>query len=1094
MGIFPKGLVLISCAGLVGFLSACKKNESTLFTRLSAHESGIHFRNILKEADPELSIMGYPYFYNGGGVAIGDINNDGLEDVFFTGNMVSNRIFLNKSNLAFEDISEHSGISAYKGWSTGVTMADVNEDGWLDIYVCRSGLPTESDRKNLLFINNHDLTFTESASRLGLDDAGYSTQGSFFDFDLDGDLDLFLINQSSPRFSRGFLDYLQARVTTADSTLANKLFRNDSGHFTNVSEQAGIHSNVFTFSLGVSTADINQDGWPDIYVSNDFEEGDYLYINNHGGGFTYTLAQKIDHGSLYGMGVDVADYNNDLLPDIIVLDMMPESNYPQKMHLGSDNFNRYNYQFRNGMFYQYMQNTLQKNNGDGTFSEIGQLAGIAKTDWSWSPLFADLDNDGLKDLFVTNGYKRDNTDMQFMGYAMDQSLQARKGDKTMNVQEYISHMPGISIPNYVFKNQGLDHFENKIKEWGFDHNTFSHGAAYADLDNDGDLDLITNNTDDDAGVYRNNSETLLKNNFLNIELKGSSRNAMGIGSTIYAYAGKEQFYVEQNPVRGYQSSVGYFLHLGLGGHSMLDSLRILWPDHTSQLLLNSQVNKTIKLRIQDAKNYSVPWNITPPWMKESGAPDFKHKENEENDFTKQFLLPHFFSHNGPCMTQGDVNGDGMADIFVGGAKGQPGAIFLQTKDHLFSKLLTPALEADSASEDMDAAFLDADGDHDMDLYVVSGGYEFEENSPWLQDRLYLNNGKGNFTKSEGLLPSNLANKKCVRPVDFDLDGDLDLFVGGNVVMGNFPFSSPSKVFFNDGKGNFSATKPANAALGIVNDALWIDLDKDGKKDLIVASEWMPLKAFLTHGPLFVDASPQWFPFASNGLWNCIASGDFDNDGDIDLVAGNFSLNSPLKADEQHLLQLYYLDIDGNGSVDPVITHFIGNESVPLAFRDDLIGQVPALKKKFYDYALYAKATINEILTPDQLSKSSVLKVNTLSSIYLENTGKGFVRRDLPAEAQFSSLYAIVAADLNKDGNLDLVLGGNNQYNRIYLGRQDANHGVVLQGDGKGNFHYLSQKESGLKVRGDVRSILVEGDKLIFGINNAAVRAYVIGNQ
>ncbi len=1078
----------------MGFLPACHKVESTLFTKVSAQESGIIFRNSLKEDDPDLSIMSYPYFYNGGGVGIGDINNDGLEDIFFTGNMVTNRLFLNKSNFVFDDISGQAGITSNKGWSTGVTMADVNADGWLDIYVCRSGLPKESDRKNLLYINNHDLTFTESASHFGLDEGGYSTQASFFDYDLDGDLDLFLINQSSPKFSRGFLDYLQARGTTADSTLSNKLFRNDSGHFTDVSEAAGIHSNIFTFSLGISTADVNQDGWPDVYVSNDFEEADYLYLNNHDGRFSYTLAQKIDHGSLYGMGVDVADYNNDLLPDIIVLDMLPESNHAQKMHMGSDNFNRFNYQFRNGMFYQYMENTLQKNNGDGSFSEIGQLAGISNTDWSWSPLFADLDNDGLKDLFVTNGYKRDNTNMQFMAYAMDQSLQSQKGDKKTNTQEYIAHMPGISIPNYVFKNEGHDHFENKIKEWGFDHNTFSHGAAYADLDNDGDLDIITNNTDEDAGVYRNNSETMLKNNFLRIALKGNSKNPSGIGAKIYAYAGVDQFYLEQNPVRGYQSSVGSVLHLGLGKHSLLDSVRIVWPDQTSQLLLNNQVNKTLTLRIQDSKNYNTPLEVKSQLLTEVKALDFNHRENEENDFAKQFLLPHFFSHNGPCMTQGDINGDGMADIFVGGAKGQSGAIFLQTKEHLFTKLPTPALEADSASEDMDAAFLDTDGDHDLDLYVVSGGYEFEENSPLLQDRLYLNNGKGVFTKSKGLLPQNRSNKKCVRPVDFDQDGDLDLFIGGSVVPGNFPFGVPSKIYFNDGKGNYSNIKPANAPLGMVNDALWIDLDKDGKKDLIVASEWMPLKAFITHGPLFVEASKQWFPFASNGLWNCLASGDFDHDGDIDLVVGNYGLNSPLKADEQHLVELYYLDIDGNGSVDPVITHFIGNESVPLAFRDDLIGQVPSLKKKFIDYTSYAEATIHEILSADQLSKAPLLTVNILSSVYLENTGTGFLKKDLPIEAQYSSLYSIAVADLNQDGNLDLVLAGNNQYNRIYLPRQDANHGVVLLGDGKGNFNYLPQPKSGLKVKGDVRSIVVESDKVIFGVNNAAVKTYRIEDR
>ena len=636
--------------------------------------------------------MGYPYFYNGGGVAIGDINNDGLEDVLFTGNMVKNALFLNKGGLEFDDISEHAGISAKGGWCTGVTMADVNEDGWTDIYICRSGSPAPGNRTNLLFINNHDLTFTESASRYGLDEAGYSTQASFFDYDLDGDLDLFIINQSSPEFSRGFLDYIQNRSRAADSTLANKLFRNDSGHFTDVSRQAGIHSNVFTFSLGISTADINQDGWPDIYISNDFEEADYLYINNQHGAFAYSLGQKVDHTSLYGMGVDVADYNNDLLPDIAVLDMLPESNYALKMHMGGDNFNRYNYQFQNGMFYQYMKNTLQRNNGDGTFSEIGQLAGISNTDWSWSPLFADYDNDGLKDLFVTNGYKRDNTDMQFMAYAMDQSLHTQnKKDKTaINVSEYISHMPGISLPNYIYKNDGHDHFENKIKDWGFDHNTFSHGAAYADLDHDGDLDLVTNNTDDDAGVYRNNSEKLLKNNFLNIKLKGTARNATGIGARIYAYAGVDQFYVEQNPVRGYQSSVGSDLHIGLGKHQALDSLRIIWPGHTAQQLGTTAVNRTVVLSIQDSRNYDSPSGVHSKLLEEVKAIDFKHVENHENDFTRQFLLPHFFSHNGPCMASGDINGDGMADIFVGGAKGQSGAIFLQTTDHGFSRFISTA--------------------------------------------------------------------------------------------------------------------------------------------------------------------------------------------------------------------------------------------------------------------------------------------------------------------------------------------------------------------------------------------------------------------
>ncbi len=1072
-------------------LVACQHEQPTLFTLLPASKTGITFNNLLKEDDSEFSILNYPYFYNGGGVAVGDLNNDGFQDLVFTGNMVKCGVYLNKGALQFEDITKRSGIASKGGWCTGVTIVDINEDGWQDIYICRSGLPKPEDRKNLLFINNHDLTFRESAAQYGLDDSGYSTQASFFDYDNDGDLDMFLINQSDPKYSRGNLDYIQNRFQKSDSILANKLFRNDKGHFIDCSKQAGILSNIFTYSLGLSTSDINQDGWPDIYIGNDFEEQDYLYINNHDGTFTDELTKRVDHTSLFSMGIDVADYNNDLLPDLVQMDMLPEGNNAQKMHLAGDNYNRYTVQFKNGMFPQYMKNSLQKNNGDGTFSELGQLAGVSNTDWSWSPLLADFDNDGLRDLFITNGYQRDNTDMQFVVYAMAQSQHIQNGKKAPSVQEYISHMPGISIPNYIFRNVGSDHFENKLKEWGFDRSTFSHGAVYADLDNDGDLDIIINNTDGNAGVYRNNSDSQPKNNFLRIRLKGTTKNCTGIGAKIYAYAGIDRFYVEQNPVRGYQSSIDNILHFGLGHHQGIDSLRIIWPDGTSQMKKNLGVNQLLELNIQNAVKYVSPSLTSNTLLEEISLVAFTHEENEENDFAKQFLLPHAFSHNGPCMAKGDLNADGLADIFIGGAKDQAGTIFLQQKDYTFQKLQTPALTKDATSEDMDAAFFDADGDGDPDLYVVSGGYEFEENSPLLQDRLYINDGKGHLSNSAGSLEKNYTNKKCVRPVDFDNDGDLDLFVGGSVVPGKFPYATPSKIYFNDGKGNFSSIKPGNAQLGIVNDALWIDLDKDGRKDLIVASEWMPLRAYRAQGALFADVSSTWFPFASNGWWNCIAQGDFDNDGDIDLVAGNYGLNSQLKVNETHPMQLYYSDVDGNGSVDPIITYYNGEENVPLALRDDLLGQVPILKKKFHDYRIYANAGIIDILTPDQLAKSPVLKTNTLKTLYLENTGKNFVAHELSTEAQVAPIFAIVVFDINKDSNLDLVLVGNNNKNRIYLGRDDANHGQIMLGDGKGNFKYISQQKSGLNLRGDVRSIIQDKGKLFFGINNSSVKTYKI---
>lgn len=1073
-----------------GLFAACRKSPSTLFTRLDHNESGVTFINRLTDDNPSFSILNYPYFYNGGGVAVGDLNNDSLPDLFFTGNMVKSGLFLNHGNLRFEDITGQSGITT-TGWCSGVTLVDLNEDGWLDIYVCRSGLPNASDRTNLLYINNHNLTFTEAGAKYGLDDPGYSTQASFFDYDLDGDLDMFLINQSDPKFSRGYLDYIKTRTQKSDPPLGNKLYRNDGGHFTNVTAMAGIGSNVFTFSLGLSTTDINGDGWPDIYVANDFEEQDYLYINNGDGTFSDRMAEKEDHNSLFSMGVDIADYNNDQLPDIVVLDMLPEGNVEQKMHMGADNYTRYSYQFDNGMFYQYMRNVLQKNNGDGTFSEIGQLAGVSNTDWSWSPLLADYDNDGRKDLFVTNGYKHDNTNMEFMVYAADQSQHIQQGGKAPSIREYISHMPGISLPNYIFRNTGNDHFENKIKEWGLDQSTFSHGAAYADLDHDGDLDLVTNNTDDYAGIYQNHASDKHENSFLNIRLKGDARNQTAIGAKVYAWAGGENFYLEQSPVRGYQSSVDHQLHLGLGAIKQLDSIRVIWPDQTSQLLTNVAVNKMMVLSLGDAKPYRHPTEMHKPLLEETNALDFSHQENLENDFTRQFLLPHFYSHNGPCMTKGDVNGDGLDDLFIGGASGQPGAVFIQGRDGKFILTHSPALASDAESEDVDAAFFDADGDHDLDLYVVSGGYEFDEGSPRLQDRLYKNDGKGNFARSDMALYKNASNKTCVRPVDIDLDGDIDLFVGGGVIPGKFPLASPSKIYFNDGTGNFAKIKAGTAPLGIVNDAIWIDLDKDGKKDLIVAGEWMPLKAFLTHGALFKDVTDQWFPFASNGWWNCLASGDFDNDGDMDLVAGNYGLNSQLRADEQHPMRLYYPDIDGNGSLDPIITRFVGNDSVPMVLRDDLIGQVPILKKKFNDYPSYARAGIADILTPDQLKNAPQLTTNLMKTIYLENTGTKFVIRELPLEAQFAPVYSIAAGDLNHDGNKDLVLTGNNTYNRIYVGRQDANHGIALLGDGRGHFRYITQAESGLRVRGDTRSSVITGDQMLFGVNNSKVTSYRI---
>jgi len=1083
--------LLLFSIPLLLLLPACKEQSNTLFTKLEASRTGVDFRNLLKEDNPSFNILAYPYFYNGSGVAAGDINNDGLPDLCFTGNMVKNRLFLNKGDCRFEDITAVSHIAEKEGWCTGVTMVDINNDGWLDIYICRSGLPNTSYRRNLLFINNHELGFTEKAADYGLDDPGYSTQASFFDYDKDGDLDMFLINQSSPQYAKGNMEYVQLRNQRGDSSLENKLYRNDNGHFVNVSRQAGIVSNVLSYSLGLSTTDIDQDGWPDIYITNDFKEPDYLFINRHDGTFTERIREKIDHGSLYSMGADVADYNNDLLPDIAVPDMLPEGNRAQKMHMGADNYTQYNYLFSAGMPFQYMKNSLQKNNGDGTFSETGQLAGIAATDWSWSPLLADYDNDGLKDLFITNGYKRDNTNMQFIVYSLNSARQQQSG-QPFSVAEYISHMPGILLPNYMYHNTGGDHFDNVVSEWGFNQPGISNGAAYADLDNDGDLDLVTSNMDDYAGVYRNNSrERLPGNHYTRLRLQGAPANPSGIGAKVYCYAGGKKIYLEQQPVRGFQSCVDISLLAGLGSSTVIDSLRIVWPDDKTQLLQAIKADQVVELRHAGARDvYNYRPSLPASYFTASAAgPLYEHRENAGNDFNRQYLLPQCYSHAGPCMAKADINGDGLEDVFVGGGGGHAAGLFLQSKDGGFHVLPSPALQADVQRNDASAAFFDADGDGDMDLYVAGGGYAGEENDALLQDRLYLNDGRGHFMRTG--LPVNRDSKSCVRPCDIDGDGDVDVFVGGSIVPGKWPAAGGSHIYINDGKGHFTdQTDKWNAkpgSIGIVTDAAWADINDDHVKDLIVVGEWMAPTVFINRNGKLEQAHAELAGLT--GWWNTILAGDFDKDGDTDFVLGNFGLNSCLQPTEVEPVELYATDIDGNGSIDPVMTSYVQGQAVPFPFMDDLNNQCPSLKKSFNDYAVYAGATIKDILPGVKLRGIKPLKAAEFRTIYLENTGSVFKVRELPREAQYAPVYAMAAADVNKDGKEDLLLFGNNSNTRIRLARQDANHGTVLLGDGKGGFTYLPPAAHGICVRGDTRSCLFINNTLLLGVNNQSIKAY-----
>jgi len=1084
---------------LCSFLwSSCITKPETLFSGLTSGKTGIDFRNLLVE-DESLNVVHYIYFYNGAGVAIGDINGDGLQDVFFSGNMVKNRLFLNKGDFEFEDITARSGVAEKQGWCTGATIVDINGDGQPDIYICRSADDDPERRKNLLFINNGDLTFTEQGEKYGLADSGYSTQASFFDYDKDGDLDCFVLNHSISKYSTGVAENPEMRNIRVPA-YASRLYRNDNGHFNNVSDQAGILSNVLSFGLGIALSDFNNDGWTDIYISNDFKESDYFYLNNRNGTFTESFANCMDMSSLNSMGSDAADYNNDGLTDLITLDMLAEDNHLQKTHLGSNNLDKTNFLISKGFQPQYMRNMLQKNNGDGTFSEIGQLAGISNTDWSWAALFCDFDGDSNKDLFISNGFVKDFSDLDFMNFSADKVIKSKKGEPTSSFEEIVAKMPTIKIPNYIFENSGNGLFANTTKEWGLGKPVISSGAAYADLDNDGDMDLIVNNTNDYASVYQNNSLKIRKNNFIRVALAGTRQNKNGIGAKIKVFCNGDTYYQEQFPVRGYQSSVDPVLNFGLGQNATIDSLVVIWPDDKLQTLKNVPANQTIALNIKDAVTTWAYDSIaaSPKYFIEEPAINFTHTENKFNDFTIQTLLLNYLSRQGPCIVKADVNKDGREDLFIGGAKDQAGQLFIQLADGKYAATSQAALTKDALSEDIAAEFFDADKDGDMDLYVGSGGFEFNANNAALQDRLYLNNGNGNFTKKENALPAILTSTSCVKAGDIDGDGDMDLFVGGRVVPGMYPISPESLVFLNDGNANFTnatgIVAPALKNIGMVTDALWIDVNKDGRNDLVVVGEWMPVKIFINQGKSLKDESSTYLKFSTNGWWNKIYADDFDGDGDKDLVLGNIGLNTQFHSNEKEPLQLYYKDFDGNGSLDPIFCYYINGVSYPANSRDDLAEQLPIVKKKFLEYLQYADATIHDILTSDQVKDAKVLQVTEQSTLYLQNDGeKGFTKKPLPIQAQYSPVYAITSLDANKDGKKDLILAGNNSWTRIKFGRYSANHGILLMGDGKGNFSYASQVQSGLNVRGDVRSVLqVQTGKtttLIFGMNDAPLKSY-----
>ena len=1078
---------------LFSVLSFAQSLPQVLFKPVPNNEVGITFANVVKESS-ELNIITYEYFYNGGGVGLGDFNNDGLIDIYFSGNLQPGKLYLNKGNWKFEDITAKAGVTGKKGWKTGVSIADVNGDGFLDMYICYSGPVEKKERTNELYINNGNLTFTEKAAIMGVADSGYSTQAAFFDYDRDNDLDLFVINHNNKNF-RNFDASFVKKIVDADA--GDRLYRNDNNKFTDVTLVAGIISNPLGYGLGVSVSDLNNDGWPDIYVTNDYVEEDYLYINNRNGTFTEKLKDGIRHISNFSMGCDIADINNDGWSDVFTLDMLPEDNKRQKLLYMPDNYEVYNNQLQNGFHHQLMRNMLQLNNGDGTFSEIGQLSGVYCTDWSWSSLLTDFNNDGNKDLFITNGYGRDMTNRDFVKFYANERLKYLRGEQSDNMFKVLQTIPTTPVHDYLYLNNGNMQFADVSLSAGFDKQTLSNGAAYADLDNDGDMDIVVNHLNAPAGVYRN---MLVENgnsgSWLQFNLKKPGSNSNAIGAIVYVYTTRGLIKLENYPVHGYQSSMQIPLHTGLPS-SQIDSVVIQWPDGKKETAAGVKINAVNTLNYPAAQNVVTNSPDTNTiFFQSSTALPYKHATPEMNDFKEQPLMPSMISYNTPHVAKADINKDGLEDIFICNGLGTASQLFLQQPSGTFVANAQPDFTLDDLSEDMDAVFFDADNDGDEDLYVVSGGYNYNQGDKELQDRLYINNN-GKFIKSTQSLPAEALSGSCVRVADVDNDRDLDIFVGSRVVPAKYPEAPASLLLLNNGKGIFTnapeAMRKPLEALGMVTDAAWLDINNDGNKDLIVCGEWTKVYLLLNKNGQLTDLSDTYFPDGLTGWWNRLQLADLDSDGDMDLIAGNWGLNSPIKVSKSEPATMLYNDFDNNGSIDPLICYYIQGRSYPMASRDELTDQMVSLRQKFPTYAAYSNATIDDILTPDQLKAANRLSANHFETTYFENNNGMFKARSLPLQANFFPVFAIATDDFDHDGKQDILLAGNTDHARIKIGKIDAGYGVLLKGDGKGNFQYLPQLKSGLSVKGCVRDIVKlnakNNNRLLFALNNQAPVIY-----
>jgi len=1083
-------LVVIGCLCM---LWSCTPKKTTLFTELPAADTHIDFRNDIQE-DSNYNVLTYEYIYNGGGVAVGDVNGDGLPDIYLVSNMGPDKLYLNKGNFQFEDITDKAGVGGRPRWKTGAVMADVNGDGLLDIYLCYSGPGPDSARRNELYINNGVKngvpTFTESAQAYGLAAPGtYTTTVAFFDMDNDGDLDMFMVNHAD-MFFNPFYNTEHLR-NTRNPRFGNRLYRNDGGHFTDVSEQAGIYGSGLNFGLSVSIGDVNGDGWPDIYTTNDYDERDFLYLNNHDGTFREVLDKAAGHISEFAMGSDMADYNNDGLPDVAVLDMLPEDNHRQKLLRGADGYDKYTLRVDHGLHHQQMRNTLQLNNGNDTsgmpvFSELGQLAGMSNTDWSWSPLFADFDNDGWKDLFITNGILRDMTNLDFVkytsGYSNSYAFKDKAADDKSAMWKLVQEMPSTPLECYMFRNDRNLCFTNVGQDWGITSPGIHNGAAYVDLDGDGDLDLVVNNLNGPALIYKNNASETLHRHWLRLRLKGAGKNTYGIGAKVMVMTDSAAQYYEEYPNRGFQSSVDPVMHIGLGKDSVIKAIKVKWTSGLISVLENVRADTTLVLdesrmmKIQDGFGFFIV-DKKPKFADVTTASGilFTDTANTAVDFKISPLLPYQISKVGPCLAKADVNGDGLDDLFIGGSAGRTSVLYVQQKDGRFAKTWSLPTDYTVAG----AVFFDADGDGYPDLYLVSGGADYPLGDKHYQDHLLRNDGHGNFTEARDALPVETVSGACARAADMDHDGKVDVFVGGYVKPGMFPDPPESFLLKNvSTPGHIQFTKVPVPGAGMVSDALWTDLDKDGWQDLVVVGPFAPITVFENHHGELVNATAAWGLADTHGWWCRIAA---DSAGD--LIVGNMGLNTQYKASKTEPLTVTYADFDGDGVIDPILCYYNGGKSYPAVTRDELFDQMPSLQKKFGRYKDYADAQLADMFSPEQLKAAKTDTIQTMQSVVLHNDGKKhFDVLPLPVEAQISAVNGVVT-DLPQGG---LLLAGNFYPMRVQQGPLDGSYGLYVKGDARGNFQPVSLRPDALHLSGDIRNIITlrsDGKTLIVAAKN-----------